>query len=106
MRTFHTGGVASFTFTKSMIVTNNFGYVYFKNCKCLLNYKNELIILNNFSFLIIKNFNQQENYKLSYGEKILIRNGIFFFFFFFQGNEKTVVFSMFNYPWRYLGEFF
>uniref|UniRef100_A0A8D9B7Z1 DNA-directed RNA polymerase subunit beta n=1 Tax=Cacopsylla melanoneura TaxID=428564 RepID=A0A8D9B7Z1_9HEMI len=77
MRTFHTGGVASFTFTKSMIVTNNFGYVYFKNCKCLLNYKNELIILNNFSFLIIKNFNQQENYKLSYGEKILIRNGIF-----------------------------
>ncbi|WMC19247.1 MAG: DNA-directed RNA polymerase subunit beta' [Candidatus Carsonella ruddii] len=77
MRTFHTGGVASFTFTKSMLVTNNFGYVYFKNCKCLLNNKNELIILNNFSFFMIKNFDTKEYYKLSYGEKISIRNGVF-----------------------------
>ncbi|XZR52982.1 MAG: DNA-directed RNA polymerase subunit beta' [Candidatus Carsonella ruddii] len=77
MRTFHTGGVASFSFSKSVLVTINFGYVYFKNCKCLLNNKNELIILNNFSFLTIKNFYIKENYKLSYGEKILIRNGIF-----------------------------
>ncbi|WMC19845.1 MAG: DNA-directed RNA polymerase subunit beta' [Candidatus Carsonella ruddii] len=77
MRTFHTGGVASFTFTKSMFVVNNFGYVYFKNCKCLLNKKNEFIILNNFSNLIIENYNLKEIYKLSYGEKILVRNGVF-----------------------------
>ncbi|BFI90991.1 DNA-directed RNA polymerase subunit beta' [Candidatus Carsonella ruddii] len=77
MRTFHTGGVASITFSKSVLVTNNFGYVFFKKCKCLLTSKNELLILNNSSILIIENSIFKEIYKLSYGEKILVRNKTF-----------------------------
>ncbi|AFP84028.1 DNA-directed RNA polymerase subunit beta' [Candidatus Carsonella ruddii] len=77
MRTFHTGGVASISFNNFYLSNKYFGYVIYKNCKCLLNIKSEILILNNKSSINIINNNKNEIYKLLYGEKILIRNGIF-----------------------------
>ncbi|AFP84208.1 RNA polymerase beta' subunit [Candidatus Carsonella ruddii HT isolate Thao2000] len=77
MRTFHTGGVASFSFNNYFLYNKNYGYVIYKDCKCLLNTNNEILILNNISSVIINNNNFKEIYKLLYGERILIRNGLF-----------------------------
>ncbi|AQU89594.1 DNA-directed RNA polymerase subunit beta' [Candidatus Carsonella ruddii] len=78
MRTFHTGGVATFFSSFEYLKSSISGFVFLKNSKCLLNSNGEFIILNNYSIFIIENFNKEQNiFKLSYGDIISTRNGIY-----------------------------
>ncbi|WP_433927116.1 DNA-directed RNA polymerase subunit beta' [Candidatus Carsonella ruddii] len=78
MRTFHTGGVATYYSSYEYLKNNNDGIVYFKNTKCLLNNNGNLIILNNCSYFnLIKYNNVKITYKLLYGDSLFLRNGVF-----------------------------
>ncbi|AFP83834.1 RNA polymerase beta' subunit [Candidatus Carsonella ruddii CS isolate Thao2000] len=78
MRTFHTGGIASYFFENDELVLNTSGFIYIKNCKCVLNKLGKLIILSLKGIILIKkNFFKNEYYKIIYGDIISIRNGIF-----------------------------
>ncbi|MGK2931137.1 MAG: DNA-directed RNA polymerase subunit beta' [Candidatus Carsonella ruddii] len=76
MRTFHTGGVATYYLNFNYLSNNIDGVIIFKDAKCLLNNNGNLIILNNKSHIIIY-IKKKTTYKLLYGDIIFIRNSIF-----------------------------
>ncbi|MFI4883679.1 MAG: DNA-directed RNA polymerase subunit beta' [Candidatus Carsonella ruddii] len=78
MRTFHTGGVATYFLKYNCLLNNIDGVIIFKNTKCLLNKNGNIIILNNKSYINIFKKKQKTTYKLLYGDIIFIRNSIFF----------------------------
>ncbi|MFI4847122.1 MAG: DNA-directed RNA polymerase subunit beta' [Candidatus Carsonella ruddii] len=77
MRTFHTGGVATYYQNYDYLLNNIDGVLIFKDTKCLLNKNGNIIILNNKSYIIIYKKKIKIVYKLLYGDIIFIRNSIF-----------------------------
>lgn len=78
MRTFHTGGVATYYSNYEFLKNNNDGVVILNKCKCLLNNNGNIIILNNYSFLILsKKYLYKNIYKFFYGDIINVRNGVY-----------------------------
>ncbi|MGK2912817.1 MAG: DNA-directed RNA polymerase subunit beta' [Candidatus Carsonella ruddii] len=77
MRTFHTGGVATYYLNYNYLLNNNDGVLIFKDTKCLLNNNGNIIILNNKSYIIVCKKKKKYIYKLLYGDIIFTRNSIF-----------------------------
>ncbi|AFP84388.1 DNA-directed RNA polymerase subunit beta' [Candidatus Carsonella ruddii] len=92
MRTFHTGGVASYFFYSDNLIINNSGFIKLKNCKCVINKFGELIICSLYGEFNIYNKFLLEKYKFYYGTKIKFRNG-----FLIKKNTKLINFNDSNF---------
>nr|AAK17076.1 beta-prime subunit of RNA polymerase [Candidatus Carsonella ruddii] len=88
MRTFHTGGVASYFFYSDNLIISNSGFVKFKKCKCVINKFGEVIIVSLYGEFMIFNKLILEKYKFYYGTKIKFRNG-----FLIKKNTKLINFN-------------